>query len=178
MARGELLKDSVIVWDVEDARDLYRKGFFGKPLGIPKPRDMNFDSPLVLDLLEALYLHRNGLLKVFSSGKELTAEELEKHAIAQDENMLKKYRVYSDLRYRGFIVLPGIKFGSDFAVYRHGPGIDHAPFIIQVKEQNESISALEIIRSGRLATSVKKYFTVAVPAENKVTYVMFEWWRA
>ncbi|MEM4187456.1 MAG: tRNA-intron lyase, partial [Candidatus Caldarchaeum sp.] len=142
------------------------------------PKDVSFKSPLVLDLLEALYLQRKGSLKVFSTGKELTFEQLEKHASDQDEKLLEKYLVYNDLRDRGFIVLPGIKFGSDFAAYRHGPGIDHAPFIIQVKNRTGSISALEIIRAGRLATSVKKHFTIAVPSEDKVAYVMFEWWKA
>jgi tRNA-intron endonuclease len=82
------------------------------------------------------------------------------------------------LRERGFVVLPGIKFGSDFAAYRHGPGIDHAPFIIQVKDVKERLSALEIIRSGRLATSVRKHFTISIPRDESVVYALFEWWRA
>ncbi|TMI37988.1 tRNA-intron lyase, partial [Candidatus Bathyarchaeota archaeon] len=36
------------------------------------------------------------------------------------------YQVYKDLREKGYVVTPGIKFGADFAVYEHGPGIDHA----------------------------------------------------
>ncbi|MCS7110262.1 MAG: tRNA-intron lyase [Candidatus Caldarchaeum sp.] len=178
MAVGELLSDSVIVWDLEQSRKLYREGFYGKPLGIPKPRDINFDTPLVLDLVEALYLAKKGKLKILREGKQLTAEEFESYAISIDANFGRKYGVYADLRERGFVVLPGIKFGSDFAAYRHGPGVDHAPFIIQIKDKDEELSALEIIRSGRLATSVKKHFTVSVPTEDKVVYLMFEWWRA
>ncbi len=178
MTSGELLKDSVIVWKVEEARRLFREGFYGKPLGIPKPRDTNFSVPLVLDLVEALYLQRINRLNVVKSGKVVSPEELEEQATSQDERFKLKYRVYSDLRERGFIVLPGIKFGSDFAAYRHGPGIDHAPFIIQLKEVSDNVSALEIVRSGRLATSVKKHFTISVPEGEKVTYIMFEWWRA
>ncbi len=178
MTKGELLKDSVIVWEVEEARRLFREGFYGKPLGIPKPKDANFSAPLVLDLVEALYLQRINRLNIVKSGKAVSSEELEEQATSQDERFKLKYRVYSDLRERGFIVLPGIKFGSDFAAYRHGPGIDHAPFIIQLKDLSDNISALEIVRSGRLATSVKKHFTISVPEGEKITYIMFEWWRA
>ncbi|BAJ51287.1 tRNA-intron endonuclease [Candidatus Caldarchaeum subterraneum] len=178
MFEGLLLGDSVVVWDVEQARQLYRLGFYGKPLGIPKPKDMNFDAPLVLDLVEALYLARQRKLRILRGGVEVSPKEFEEYASSVEPNFPTKYRVYSDLRDRGFVVLPGIKFGSDFAVYRHGPGIDHAPFIIQIKKGDEKLSALEIIRAGRLATSVKKHFTISVPAEEKVVYLMFEWWRA
>ncbi|MCS7137100.1 MAG: tRNA-intron lyase [Candidatus Caldarchaeum sp.] len=175
---GELLSDSVIVWDIEQSRRLYKEGFYGKPLGIPKPRDVNFDAPLVLDLAEALYLVKNNKLTIIHSDRELTSDEFESYAASLDPGFVEKYRAYVDLRERGFVVLPGIKFGSDFAAYRHGPGIDHAPFIIQIKGPKDEISALEIIRSGRLATSVKKHFTVAIPSQDKVIYLMFEWWKA
>ncbi|MEM0440970.1 MAG: tRNA-intron lyase [Candidatus Caldarchaeum sp.] len=175
---GELLSDSVIVWDIAQSRSLYKEGYYGKPLGIPKPKDFNFNTPLVLDLVEALYLAKKQKLKVIRQSKEMTPEELEQHASMIDKNFPSRYKVYEDLRERGFVVLPGIKFGSDFAAYRHGPGIDHAPFIIQVKTENEGLSALEIIRSGRLATSVKKHFTISVPTDQKVVYLMFEWWKA
>jgi len=175
---GELLRDSVVVWDVEEGSKLYAEGFYGKPLGVPKPRELKLDAPLVLDLVEALYLMRLGRLRVMWEGREMSEEEFMRHAETLDENFRDKYRVYNDLRERGFVVLPGIKFGCDFAAYRHGPGLDHAPFIIQVKGVKGRISALEIIRSGRLATSVRKHFTISVPQNESNVYVMFEWWRA
>ncbi|GBC68882.1 hypothetical protein HRbin01_00570 [archaeon HR01] len=176
---GELLRDSVVVWDVEAARRLFRDGFYGKPLGIPKPRDANFDSPLVLSIIEALYLMEQRALKVVRAGVEVSFEELYEVGSSGEEGFANKYQVYRDLRRRGFIVTPGLKFGSDFAVYKHGPGIDHAPFIIQVKDSSSKISALEIVRSGRLATSVRKHFTIAVPQNSeKIVYALFEWWKA
>jgi len=49
-----------------------------------------------------------------------------------------------------------------------------------VKPKEEDISATEIVRAGRLATTVKKRFIVAVPdlKIGKVQYLMFRWWRA
>ncbi|MEM0349225.1 MAG: tRNA-intron lyase [Candidatus Caldarchaeum sp.] len=178
MFEGLLLGDSVVVWNVDQARELYRTGFYGKPLGVPKPRDLNFDAPLVLDLVEALYLAKQRKLRILRGDTEISPEDFEEYAASVEPNFKTKYHVYADLRERGFIVLPGIKFGSDFAVYRHGPGIDHAPFIIQIKKGDDRLSALEIIRAGRLATSVKKHFTISVPTDDKVVYLMFEWWRA
>ena len=40
-------------------------GYYGKPLGVPKPKGPDFEAPLVLDLIEARYLVENGLLEVY-----------------------------------------------------------------------------------------------------------------
>ncbi|MEN2975288.1 MAG: tRNA-intron lyase [Candidatus Caldarchaeales archaeon] len=179
MIKAELLEDSVIVWDIEDGRKLYRRGFYGKPLGISKPKTPDFNVPLILDIIEAVYLSEKGEIEVYSSERKLSVEELRENALKSYENFDEKYSIYKDLRERGFIVTPGIKFGSDFAVYRIGPGLEHAPFIVQVKMRDEYISALEVIRSGRLATTVKKYFTIAVPGikSGRNYYIIFEWWK-
>jgi len=178
--KAELVQGNVIVWDIEQGRELYRMGFYGKPLGISKPKSADFNAPLILDIIEAAYLVEKKILKIYKSGEGLPADEFFKEAESYYENFQEKYLVYKDLRERGFVVTPGVKFGSDFAVYRFGPGLEHAPFIVQVKSPSESLSALEIIRSGRLATTVRKYFTVAIPDVDvgKVSYVLFEWWRA
>jgi tRNA-intron endonuclease len=177
--RAELVQGNIIVWDVERGRRLYKLGFYGKPLGISKPKSAEFDVPLVLDIIEAVYLVEEELLEVYEDGRRLSLDELIERAENIYENFGEKYQVYRDLRKRGFIVTPGIKFGSDFAVYRVGPGLEHAPFIVQVKFLGESISALEIVRSGRLATTVRKYFTIAVPDRSggRLTYILFEWWK-
>ncbi len=180
VVRAELVQGNIIVWDVERGRDLYRFGYYGKPLGISKPKSADFNAPLVLDIIEAIYLAEKGILEVYEDGRKLEIEEMINYAESIYENFRERYQVYKDLRERGFIVTPGIKFGSDFAVYRVGPGLEHAPFIVQVKLAGEMLSALELVRSGRLATTVRKYFTIAVPdiAGEKIAYILFEWWRA
>ncbi|MCD6236277.1 MAG: tRNA-intron lyase [Thaumarchaeota archaeon] len=177
---AELVQGNVVVWDIDKGRLLYGSGFYGKPLGISKPKSLDFDAPLVLDIIEAVYLAEKGKLRVREGDRFLSFEELAARAEEYYEDFKEKYLVYRDLRDKGFIVTPGIKFGTDFAVYRLGPGLEHAPFIVQVKKFSDTISALEIIRSGRLATTVKKYFTVAIPdlKRGKVAYLLFEWWRA
>ncbi len=177
---AELVEGNIIVWKPEDGRRLFGKGYYGKPLGIPKPKSNDFNVPLILDLIEAMYLMEKGLIKVTMSGQELSADEILSHGAQSYDRLRAKYWVYRDLREKGFVVTPGIKFGSDFAAYKHGPGIDHAPFMIQVRLKSDEFSAADIVRSGRLATTVKKEFTVAVPdpVNEKVEYVTFKWWKA
>ena len=178
--KAEIIQDTIIVWNIEDGRELYREGFYGKPLGIAKPKTADFDAPLILDIIEAVYLVEKGRIEVYRNEERLSLEELMEYAEKNYERFKERYLVYKDLRERGFVVTPGIKFGSDFAVYKLGPGLEHAPFIVQVKTPSENISALEIVRSGRLATTVRKHFTVAVAdsSSGKIGYLLFEWWRA
>lgn len=177
-----LAGDRLIVWKPEEGSKLYKLGFYGKPIGISKPKTPEFNKPLILDLLEGTYLLEKGILRVLdqSTNLELTVEDVKKYGRIAIEGFDGKYLVYRDLRDKGYVVTTGIKFGSDFAVYRKGPGIDHAPYIVQVKMLSETISATEIVRSGRLATTVRKRFIVAVPklAENRVVYLLFNWFKA
>ncbi|MEM4146441.1 MAG: tRNA-intron lyase, partial [Metallosphaera sp.] len=48
---GELLGDKIVVFDVNEARAIYDLGFYGKPLGIAKPRSTkDITKPLELSL--------------------------------------------------------------------------------------------------------------------------------
>ena len=177
---AELVEDRLVVWSHEEGRELYRLGFYGKPVGIPKPKGPDFDAPLQLDLMEGLYLMEKGLLEVREGGRPVSRAELARRARRIYRGFELKYMVYRDLREHGLIVQPGIKFGCDFAIYEHGPGIDHAPYLVQVKSESDLVDAIEIVRAGRLATTVRKRFIVAVPnlRTGSVTYLMFKWWRA
>jgi len=178
---AELIEDHIIVWDIEEGRELYTRGFFGKPVGISKPKQGEFDAPLVLDLIEGLFLLERGVIQVKDSrGRHLTASALRRRARKVYEGFERDYAVYKDLRLHGKIVLPGIKFGCEFAVYEHGPGIDHAPYLVSVKEPEDSITSTDIVRAGRLATTVRKRFIIAVSnrRNDQVRYLMFDWFRA
>src|SRR5947209_17547933 len=55
--QAELIGTRLIIWDYKSGLGIYRSGFFGKPVGIPKPKpDQDFEVPLLLDLMEGLYL--------------------------------------------------------------------------------------------------------------------------
>ena len=91
-----------------------------------------------------------------------------------------KFYVYKDLRNRGLIVTPGVKYGCDFAVYKIGPGIDHAPYMVSVYGLDTMVSATDLVKNGRLATTVRKRFIIAIPdlKENAIEYLIFKWFKA
>jgi tRNA-intron endonuclease len=178
---AELVGTRLVVWNPEEGVALYRYGFFGKPVGIPKPKpDQDFSAPLVLDMMEGLYLHEKGKIKVIDAKtrKPVTRSRLMKLAAVTYNGFKLGYSAYKDLRDRGLIVTPGIRFGSDFAVYEHGPGIDHAPFIVTARTENDTMGPFEIVLAGRLATTVRKQFTIAVPKKGKMDYLVFRWFKA
>ncbi|MFX1576626.1 MAG: tRNA-intron lyase [Promethearchaeota archaeon] len=174
----QIVENKVVVWNPEDGSELYGNGFFGKPLGIRKPKTTEFDRPSQLSFFEALHLLRKGKIDVYLDESNAPLKEKALVAVAekQHKDFSRKYQVYEDLRKRGFIVRPGLKFGADFAVYRHGPGIDHSLFIVEVIAKSDEISAIEVVRAGRLATSVRKRFVLATATETgKVRYFVFSW---
>jgi tRNA-intron endonuclease len=181
MIDAQLVDNRIIIWDLTDSRRLFGEGYYGKPLGIAKPKGTDFDSPLVLDLIEGCYLvEKKKIAVVRMDGSSVSPVEIKKLCRKQYSDFESKYIVFQDLRERGYIVTPGIKFGCDFAVYERGPGIDHAPYLVQVFRPTEELSATGVVLAGRLATTVKKQFILAIPKARdfKVDYVGFDWWRA
>ena len=179
---AELVGTRLIVWDSNEGVALYRMGFFGKPVGIPKPKpEQDFKAPLMLDLMEALYLLDRKIIRILDthSGKVVSRGKILKLANRTYKQFELGYAAYEDLRNKGLIVTPGIRFGSDFAIYEHGPGIDHAPFIVTVKEQDDTMGPFEVVLAGRLATTVRKQFTIAVPrTHRRPDYLVFKWFKA
>ncbi len=183
---GKLVKDEVIIFNFDQGSSLYGKGFFGKPIGIKKPDPaMAFERPLQLDFIESLYLMRKGWLVVedATTGARYTPGEIEGIATSRFEKFAEKNFVYEDLRGKGYIVRPGLKFGADFTVYHQGPGLDHSAFVVLVLEHENQISAMDMVRAGRLATSVKKRFVIAsISSGNDTTrpsisYYVFKWFK-
>jgi tRNA-intron endonuclease len=179
---AELIGTRLIVWDFKDGVNLYRLGFFGKPVGIPKPKpEQEFKAPLMLDLMEAVYLLDRKFIRIVdaANSKPVSRSKLLRLANKTYKQFDLGYAAYEDLRSKGLIVTPGIRFGSDFAIYEHGPGIDHAPFIVSVRNEEDKMGPFEVVLAGRLATTVRKQFTIAVPkGRRKPDYLVFKWFKA
>ena len=159
---------SIIIFDIAQAQYLYKNGFFGRPIGLRKPKSFDFQLPIQLSLFEACYLLEKGNLEIYSL---LTNERIDKTKLFDIANsghpfFVSEYTVYKHLRERGFVVRPGLKFGARFAVYEHGPGIDHAPFLVHVLPSKAEITAIDILRTGRLATTVRKKFIISLINEK------------
>lgn len=174
----KLINSRVIVFNPLYASYLYvKKGFFGSPLGISKPRLEYFSKPSELSLLEAYFLLKKDQISIFDveNEKNLTQEEFYSLVRKIHDKFEEKFIIYQDLREKGYIPRPGLKFGADFVVYKKGPGLEHSPFIVHALPHDSKISAVEIVRAGRLATSVRKKFVIANP--NKKSYYFFEWFK-
>jgi tRNA-intron endonuclease len=177
--KSELVENRIIVWYFEDSKKLFTEGYYGKPIGMPKPKIEEIDVPLILDLIEGLYLLENKKITITKLKEKLNIEQMTEICKKEIHGFEKKYIVYKNFRDKGYIINPGIKFGCDFAVYEKGPGIDHAPFLIQVYNRNESITSTGIVLAGRLATTVRKQFILAIPkGKDKVDFLALDWWKA
>jgi tRNA-intron endonuclease len=177
---AELVGERGIVWDSVQGMQLYNQGYFGQPVGIRKPKSHEFDKPLELSLIECTFLVSLGILELNDPKKKraITKNELIEFGMSGSEDFKDRFLVYSELRNRGYVVRPGLKFGTDFAVYEKGPGKDHAPFLVHVIAHKHGVAPLDIVRAGRLATSVRKKFIIATVKESgEIAYYSFVWHR-
>ena len=180
VAIARLVGDRAIVWNPEHGMPLYDNGYFGQPVGIRKPKSSVFDKPLELSLLECAYLTKTGRAQVLDPKDDhiLTIEEILELGRKTSDDFSDRFLVYSQLRELGYVVRPGLKFGTDFAVYEKGPGLDHAPFLVHVIPQKDGVVPLDIVRAGRLATSVRKRFIIATVKDNdEIAHYSFAWHR-
>jgi len=174
----KFINNRVIVFNPLYASYLYvKKGFFGSPLGINKPRLEYFSKPSELSLIEAYYLLEKDEIIIFDvkENKDLSPKEFYKLAKNIHHKFEEKYTIYKDLREKGYIPRPGLKFGADFVTYRLGPGLEHSLFMVHVLPHDAEITAVDMVRAGRLATSVRKKFVIANPLTK--SYYFFEWFK-
>jgi tRNA-intron endonuclease len=107
----EFIENFLVVWDPQKGSELYRLGYYGKPVGIPKPKMMDFDVPLILDIMEGVYLMEKRIITV-AEGMErarVSFRKLQRRARKLYEEFDLKYAVYRDLRDKSLIVTPGMK---------------------------------------------------------------------
>ncbi|MBY8990335.1 MAG: tRNA-intron lyase [Candidatus Lokiarchaeota archaeon] len=179
---AKFINSRVIIFNPLFASYLYVKGingqrFFGSPLGINKPRLEYFSKPSELSLIEAYYLLEKEYISIFDviENKELEAKDFYEIALKIHHKFEEKYKIYKDLRNKNYVPRPGLKFGADFVVYRLGPGLEHSLFMVHVLPHDSEITAVDMVRAGRLATSVRKKFVIANPMTN--SYYFFEWFK-
>ncbi len=166
LAKARLYKDKAVVWEEGQANQLYQRGVFGKPLSGGK---------LQLAPVEVLYLVENGKLEVVEGKSErpISFEKLWARFSKSDPDLMLKYRVYSDLRSRGYVVKTGLKFGAHFRVYGRGekPGEVHSRYLVHAIPEGTKFTPSELARAVRLAHSVRKtMFFAVVDDEGDVTY--------
>ena len=169
-----------IGFNENEAPLLYKENFYGRPIGIGKPKTPIFTAKMQFNFYEALYLVKTNKVEVYDiEGKKLSEKEIIEEGKKYIELFEEKYLVYEDLRNKGYVIKPGMKYGVTFMVYEYGPGLDHAPFLVDVLRQDSSFSDVQIMRAGRLTHSVrKKLLITSVDTEKKkINYYLFEWFE-
>ncbi|MFB6190433.1 MAG: tRNA-intron lyase [Candidatus Nanohaloarchaea archaeon] len=177
MITAKLAESRVRIVDGEDAEEVYSDYYYGKY------QDED-NEVLELSLAEAMHLVDRDVIEVEDSGEKLSREELYDRFSELDEEFAHKYKVYSDLRERGYIVKSGFKFGSHFRVYEEGvnPYSDgpkrqkqHTKWVVHAVPENETLSFSEMSRAVRLAHNIRATMLWGVvDSEGGVTYYEVE----
>jgi tRNA-intron endonuclease len=154
-----LVEKKIIVDDEATITKLHQRGF-GK----------RTNKRLELSLLEGLYLHERGTLDFLEDGKKVGSSEILTRA--DEDEFLLRYKVYKDLRERGYIVKTGFKFGAHFRVYERGKyPHEHSKYLVHAVPESYIPSFPEISRAVRLAEGVNKTMVFAVvDEEGDITY--------
>lgn len=159
--KGYFVRDRVLT----DSVEIFRNYFYG-----------NERNGLVsLSLVESLYLAEKGVLEIYAD-KKLDVEEIKKLGVAAENNFLRRYEVYKDLKERGFVVKTGFKFGSDFRIYeevRSVKDLPHSKYLVAVVDDRE-MPLYEIARAVRLAQNVRKKMVFAFKQDEENRYIVIE----
>jgi len=180
-AEGILIHDRVVIWDPEVASKFYMNGFWGHPMGVRKPKpNKEYRLPLQLSLVEAVYLNKKGVLKIRDSmGKNLSQEEVldvVRKARSKADARIVTYSFWRDLGY--VVKSSAAKYGGHYLIYEKGPGIDHAPYLCIVSYPEEFITPVNLLRVGRVATSVNKTLVISVVRGSQILNYKMKWERA
>ena len=170
--RANFSGERILTEKSDAARALHTKGIFGIPLSSGK---------IQLSLLEAMFLIEKGSLRVLDGrNKEIDPDKFIKRAKRFEPNFWIRYRVFKDMRGRGYIVKTALKFGADFRVYDRGvkPGEDHARWVIYPVKEGKVLTWHEFAAKNRVAHSTKKRLMIGiVDDEGDVTYYEVRWMR-
>ncbi|MHA2255765.1 MAG: tRNA-intron endonuclease family protein, partial [Candidatus Heimdallarchaeaceae archaeon] len=66
-----------------------------------------------------------------------------------------------------------LKFGVDLGGRRIIKKLEHSPYLVQIIEQEGKINPIELVRAGRLATTVRKNFVIASKIKKKLHFFVF-----
>jgi tRNA-intron endonuclease len=170
VVKSELKEDKVIIWNKEDANQIFNTGWYGEL----------YDDRLELALLEASLLLERKRIEIIKGKKKMNFKELYDYCLKIDHRFATRYIVYRDLRERGLPVRTGFKFGCDFRVYERGvtpikkgpkAAHEHTKWIVFSVSEDYICSFQELSRAVRLAHNIRAHMLWAViDNDNDVTY--------
>ncbi|PRT56816.1 putative tRNA-splicing endonuclease subunit tsp-4 [Wickerhamiella sorbophila] len=113
----------------------------------------------------------SGMVRIASA----TKHGLSPHSHARMPNP-EAYLMYKYLMAQGLYIMPGLRFGCQYMVYPGDPLRYHAHYNALGKSWREPFPVLDIVRSGRLATSVKKNWVIGAESpDGEYRVFSIEW---
>ncbi|XP_014371333.2 tRNA-splicing endonuclease subunit Sen2 isoform X2 [Papilio machaon] len=131
---------------------------------------IKMQEKLMLSKQESFFLlYGLGCLQILNNDDNvLNIEQCWKTFQEDDKYFLEKYVVYHYFRSKGYVVKPGIKFGGDYLLYKEGPSVNHADFIVLIRYAGDEYDWISIFGHLRVAsTTVKEVLMVEVISPNK-----------
>lgn len=104
--------------------------------------------------------------------------------LPKDKRSETRFRVYKDLRRKGFYLTAAGKFGGDYLVYPGDPLRFHAYFIALCLPMDEKLPVCDLLVIARLGSNVKKTVLLCSPwdtsdgekeTEEEVVYSSLQW---
>lgn len=170
LVKAYLHDSAVITEDSDLAREIYNQSRFGAV----------HQKKVELSLIEALYLLEKEKIIIYSGKKIITSEAFLSKAKKTEKNFFTRYKVFKDMRDRGYIVKTALKFGADFRVYDRGvkPGDDHAKWVLYPVHESDGMTWYDFAAKNRVAHSTKKRLLIGIAdSEGDVTYYEIKWTR-
>jgi tRNA-intron endonuclease, archaea type len=147
--------DGTTIRTGKDGKTLYEQSGYGRPDG----------DGLRLSPQEALYLlHRQKIVVPDYTFDTLFAE------FANQQNFMRSFLVYRDLRERGYVVQTG---PHDFRVFRRGekPGKGESLYLVRVLSERDPIRFEKLIEEVIASRNMRKQYVLAVvDDEEELTY--------
>jgi len=133
--------DLLVIDDSEDS-DVDDDSFSQRPFWktVQKKDPFPLTEHLQLALEEAFFLSYGlGCLIVTDLEKvELNLTQMWQRFCRLSPKFVQRYVVYHNLRSKGWVPKPGLKFGVDFVLYKHGPAFCHASYSVVVQMVQET----------------------------------------
>ncbi len=165
--KGWFTEGRILIFNKEDSKKLFNKEFFGKTLD---------EKGLQLSMIESVYLMDKGSLEIkdISDKNNISVRDLKEYSKKTQIDFNILYKVFKDLKQRGFIIKTGFKFGVHFRAYSDLPDKTHAEYLIHILKHEKELIWTEISRAVRLAHSVNKLLVFAVTYNKKdFEYISF-----
>jgi len=125
---------------------------------------------------EALYLIETNNAELIKNNKPINKQNVEKTFSKNQKDFLTKYLVFKKLRQKGYIPKTGLKFGSEFRVYKKNK-MQHARYLCYpLSDSNLKIE--DLISKSRIAHSTAKSLLLAiVDSEHDIIFYEINWMK-